>query len=105
MIPSPNSKVLEILAEHASPGSSHRVFHYLYFPDRAKSASAAKELQTLNFETEEKPAAQGTDWLVLAWQELVPTENTIEKLWSAMEEFAEGAGGAYDGYEVEIRQN
>jgi hypothetical protein len=100
-----DEEVLEVLRKHASPGAVHRVFHYLYFEDRAAAAPAVAELRKRAFDVADKRAAMGTKWLVLACHESVPSEKLIERVRGLMESVAHAAGGEYDGWEVEIREN
>ena len=100
-----DKKVLEILHKHATPGAAHRVFHYLYFDGHVAAASAVAELRSWGFEVADKPAASGENWLVLACHEIAPSESAIERTRALMEGLASAAGGKYDGWEVEIRQN
>lgn len=98
-------KILEVLRQHATPGAAHRVFHYLYFEDRAAAASVVAELRNRAFDVTDSRAALGSKWLVLAFHEIVPSENAIARTRAVMESLAGAAGGEYDGWEAEIRRN
>lgn len=95
---------LEALLSVSSAGALHVVLHYLYFPEEDAAAAAAAELRSLRFETEERLGAYGTDWLVLARHEIVPSEETIAAARRTMEGVARRHRGEYDGWEAEVQR-
>jgi hypothetical protein len=98
-------KVLDIVSKHAAPGSVHRVFHYLYFEDADAAAPVVAALRAEGFEVIDRTAGMEPKWLVLACHEIVPSETAMAKTRALMEHHAAGAGGEYDGWEVEILAN
>jgi hypothetical protein len=94
---------LEELSRVSKAGARQTILHYLYLPSKVGAAEVAARLRSHGFSTEERPGADGINWLVLAIQEVVPSESTIAAARTLMEEVAGGAGGEYDGWEAEVR--
>jgi len=95
---------LGALLSVTSAGALHVVLHYLYFPEEDAAAAAAAELRSFRFETEERLGADGTNWLVLARHEVVPSEETIAAARRTMEGVARRHRGEYDGWEAEVQR-
>jgi hypothetical protein len=95
---------LEQLLHASKSGVPHVVLHYLYFPGESAAAEAAARLRSLGFKTEERLGADGTNWLVLARHEIVPTDETIAAAREVMEDLTRVRDGEYDGWEAEVRQ-
>lgn len=94
---------LEQLLQASKPGALHVVLHYLYFPAKNAAAGAAVKLRSLGFKTEERVGADGTNWLVLARHEIVPSDETIAAAREVMEQLTRVPGSEYDGWEAEVR--
>jgi len=94
---------IEQLLEVSKPGTLHVVLHYLYFPEKRAAEEAAVELRSLGFSAEDRLGADGVNWLVLARQELVPSEEAIATARQQMEEIARRGDGEYDGWEAEVQ--
>lgn len=92
---------LEALRRSSKPDEPHVVLHYLYFPKREAAAATAADLRRRGFATEERLGADGMNWLVLARQEIVPSEETLAAVRQVMENLAQDHGGEYDGWEAE----
>ncbi len=78
------------------------VTHFIYVPDKAVAVALIRELKRKGFRTEERESEDGTDWLVLASHDLVPSEERMASAESMLETLAAGAGGRYDGRETAI---
>jgi len=74
---SDDRSALEHLFQTSTPGATHVLLHYLYFPTRHGASDTAKELRARGFETEERLGADGVNWLVLAKHEVIPSEETM----------------------------
>jgi len=94
---------LEELRRVSKAGTRHTILHYLYLPSKVGAVEVAARLRSQGFSTEERRGADGINWLVLAKQEVVPSEAAIAAARTLMEEVAGGAGGEYDGWEAEVR--
>ena len=93
---------IDQLLQASKPGAIHVVLHYLYFPEKTAAAEAARELRRLSFGTEERLGADGTNWLVLARHEIVPSEEVLATTRAIMQALVEHRGGEYDGWEAEV---
>jgi len=100
---SDDRSALEHLFQTSTPGATHVLLHYLYFPTRHGASDTAKELRARGFETEERLGADGVNWLVLAKHEVIPSEETMAANRELMEELARAKAGEYDGWEAEVR--
>jgi hypothetical protein len=94
---------IEQLLRASKPGARHVVLHYLYFPAKTAALEVAGELRALGFKTEERLGADGTNWLVLARHEVVPSVEAITSTRRAMEDLTGSRGGEYDGWEAEVQ--
>ena len=81
----------------------HVVQHYLYFPLEQAAQTVANLLRQRGFAVEERLGADGINWLVLARNQMVPTEAEIGQKRQLLEEIAEENGGEYDGWEAEVQ--
>lgn len=93
----------EQLLQASKAGAAHIVLHYLYFPDKKGATEAAGKLRLQGFMTEERLGADGTNWLVLARHEVVPSEATIAAARQVMEALTRVGAGEYDGWEAEVQ--
>ena len=82
-------------AEQPSP-----VWHYIYFPTEEAGKAVAQSLTAKGFAVEDRLAADEVNWLVLAKHRIVPTDEALHQLRSALEALAAKYGGEYDGWEV-----
>ncbi len=73
--------------------------HYLYFERRQQAAEA---LQSAGYQVVVRRSAGGSEWLVLASQPLLPTEEDLDPVIEFMEEVAARYGGEYDGWGVAV---
>ncbi len=89
------------LMRASKAGSSHDFLHYLYFPTHGAACAAASELRQGGIRTQERLGADGVNWLVLARQDVVPTEHSIAATRQLMESLVRRHGGEYDGWEAE----
>src|SRR5579863_8363562 len=87
----------------SKPGSPCVLAHYLYVPTKQLADQASTDLAQQGFQTEVRPAAVGTDWLVLARHEVVPSVEMLAGARRTMEKLATKLEGEYDGWEAEIR--
>jgi hypothetical protein len=98
----------QAIAEFAEAGADmdapHAIDHYLYVPDRGLAAKVAEELKRYGFSVEQRPAALGTNWLVLASHKQLLTQPYLTLTRRFMEALiAEFGSGEYDGWEAEVR--
>ena len=93
---------LEALLRASTPGTPHRLQHYLYFPSERRARKAATSLRKQGFSTEQRLGADGVSWLVLATHRLVPSEALVETVRSTMERIAASLSGEYDGWEAQV---
>jgi hypothetical protein len=94
---------LQELLRASKPGSPCILTHYLYLPTKRLANQVSTELKRHGFETEARPGAEGTDWLVLARHEVIPSEKLLASTRRRMEKLATKLEGEYDGWEAEIR--
>ena len=94
---------IDQLLQASKPGAAHIVLHYLYFPDKNGATEAATKLRLHGFVTEERLGADGTNWLVLARHQVVPSEATIGAARRVMEDLTRVGAGEYDGWEAEVQ--
>ena len=99
---SSDEAALKHLSSASKPGVTHTILHYIYFPMKGAAVSAAAELRSLGFSTEERLGADGSNWLVLARHEVVPSEHAMAATRRMMENLG-GGRGEYDGWEAEVR--
>ncbi|MFC1597736.1 ribonuclease E inhibitor RraB [Planctomycetota bacterium] len=86
-------------------GARHLVRHYLYFPSERTAKSVANQLRDKGLEVEGRLGADGTNWLVLAKVEMVPTQEAILNMRASLEAIAGENAGEYDGWEAEVQPN
>jgi hypothetical protein len=100
---SPDGAALEQLRLAGSDmDNPHRFVHYLYFPRKQNAVRAGQALEAEHFVVEVAPAAEGTNWLVLATHSVEPVVETIEPVRLRLEKLAASFGGEYDGWEAEV---
>ncbi|MDO8840436.1 MAG: ribonuclease E inhibitor RraB [Parvibaculum sp.] len=97
-----DAKAVRVLAALSDGDAPHPIRHYLYVPTGEAAVDVAKELQARGFNTEERPGADGVNWLVLVHHEAVPTERLMLSMRRSMEALVARVGGQYDGWEAEV---
>lgn len=75
--------------------------HYLYFQSQDAARGAAAALREVASHVDVRPAALGSDWLVLAVSEASDGE-AFELVRARIASIAEGHGGVYDGWETAV---
>lgn len=93
---------LEELFRASRAGALHTISHYLYLPSRGSAAEVASRLRSQGFTTQERPGADGINWLVLAKHNIVPSEPKIVAARELMEGLTAPLGGEYDGWEADV---
>jgi Regulator of ribonuclease activity B len=84
----------------ATGGTRPRTFaHYLYVGSEKVAKQMTAEVAALGFEASRRRGAEG-DWLVLARQSVVPSEEVIGAARRSLEALAERLGGEYDGWQA-----
>lgn len=94
---------LEELRSVSNMDAIHVVQHYLYFPLEEAAKNVAEMLRQRGFVVEERLGADGINRLVLAKNQMVPTEAEIGNMRALLEQIAAEKGGEYDGWDVEVR--
>lgn len=82
--------------------SLHTLAHYLYVPKRGAASALAAELEHSGFSVEVRLGADGVNWLVLALQEALASEEAVASTRSRMELLVARYGGEYDGWEATV---
>ena len=101
---SDDSRAIAELAAVSDEDAAHTILHYIYVPNSEDAASIVGELRHRGFQTEERLGADGSNWLVLARQEAVPSESLMASTRRFMETLVASVGGEYDGWEAEVRR-
>jgi hypothetical protein len=70
---------------------------FLYFPSEQSARSAASQMEA-DFVVEVSPPAEGSIWLVLAKNTLVPKREVIAEIGNRFSALASRYGGKYDGW-------
>jgi hypothetical protein len=82
------------------PARTRATSHFLYVPDREAAERAGKALARAGFHSEAGPAADGSDWLVVATHDELAERDREVATQEAMREIAIAVGGQYNGYAV-----
>lgn len=102
----PGSSDAAVIAQLRTAGSDlsrpHPIDFYLYFPNREAAGRISRTLSSKGFEASIEPSARGTDWLVLAKKQVVPTQTAMERLSAELEVIAASEKGEYDGWETMV---
>lgn len=92
----------QVIARLQAAGSDvsrpHSVDFFLYFPNEAAAGRISHELAGQNYNTSVEANDEGTQWLILARKELVPTEAALAKIRNELTVLASTEGGEYDGW-------
>jgi len=79
------------------------VTHYVYAPTGEAAEALTSELRCRGFRVETRMSGDGVNWLISASHEVVPTQELMGFIRSAMNELVAGYGGEYDGWEADVR--
>lgn len=93
---------IEELRTISNVDAYHVVQHYLYFSREHDSKSIALILGKFGFEVQNRLGADGVHWLVLAKHQIIPSEETVERLRALFEAVAAEYEGEYDGWEAVV---
>ena len=88
------------LSQPQSVGVQH-VRHFLYFHTEANARQIRQKLSARGFGIEVRPAAQGTEWLVLL-SDRCTTAESLTQTHTELENLAAEFNGQYDGWELEV---
>ncbi len=95
--------VIAALSHVGADTAARRPFDfYLYFPTLDAAAAAGRELAESGFRCRVSPSTRG-DWLCLAGASLISEDSVLETVFHLMETMAEDFGGAFDGWETQVR--
>jgi Regulator of ribonuclease activity B len=97
-----DSDALGELGDASDVDAVHLVQHYIYFPSESDGKAVAQQLRRAGFDVVDRLGADGANWLVLAKQPMIPTEEAIGELRTFLEAVAAEHGGEYDGWEAEV---
>jgi hypothetical protein len=100
---STDKDALEELRSVSKMDEAHMFQHYLYFPVERTSREVAAILNKRGFIVEVRLGADGTNWLVLAKNEMLPTDVKVAEARAILEQIATEKDGEYDGWEAEVR--
>jgi hypothetical protein len=76
--------------------------HFIYVPGRTTAEALAARLRRDGFEVESRLGADDLNWLILAIHMLNPEEEALERARQRLVALAEGVGGEYDGWEMDV---
>jgi hypothetical protein len=74
--------------------------HYLYFPAESDATQAAQLLEGEGYAIEQRPGADGANWLMLASRTEVVDAASVAQFRSRLTDMASSLGGEYDGWEA-----
>lgn len=94
---------LEELGSVSRMDGMHLFQHYLYFPLEQTAREVANTLGKGGFVVEDRLGADGTNWLVLAKNQMMPTEVKVAEMRAFLEQIAKENGGEYDGWDAEVK--
>jgi hypothetical protein len=95
----PDAQVLAQL-RMAGPDLSkpHPIEFFLYAPTKEAAQRLESQVRALHFETKVQPAAQGSQWLVLATKSMVPKQADLVLVRQQFSALAAAEKGEYDGW-------
>ena len=105
MLPSTASDqaTLDALQEAGSDLSKVHPFDFYFYHDEQQGAQQlCAALQDLGFEVSVRTGAIEGEWLCLASQSMVPSNDRLTKLNSVFNELVDQYGGEYDGWETVV---
>jgi len=92
---------LESLREAGSDLSKPHPFDfYLYHNNKSGAQRLCGELNKMGFQVNVREGAIENEWLCLARQNFIPSENKLAELSQVFEELISTYGGEYDGWET-----
>src|SRR5690348_13786361 len=91
------------LLKVCKPKVAYLFQHYLYVASQEAAAQLGVQLRSRGFTTQERIAADGNSWLVLASHKIVPSEAAIAATRKLLEELVAPLSGEYDGWEADVR--
>ena len=77
---------------------------FLYFPTEGAASAVRRELAETGFHCQVRESARG-EWLCLATARVVPDDTALETVFHLMETMAEDFGGAFDGWETQVKMH
>ena len=95
----PDAQVLAQLRKAGSDLSkAHPIEFFLYAPNKEAAERLESQVRALHFETKVQPAAQGSQWLVLATKSMVPKQADLVLVREKLTALAAAEKGEYDGW-------
>ena len=95
----PDAQVLVQLKRAGSDLSKpHAIEFFLYAPTKEAADRLASRIKALNFEAKVEPAAQGSQWAVLATRSMVPKHADLVLIRQQFTALASAEKGEYDGW-------
>lgn len=95
----PDAQVLVQLKKAGSDLSKpHPIEFFLYAPSKEAADRLASKVRVLHFDAKVEPAAQGSQWLVLATKSMVPTQADLVSIREQFTALATAEKGEYDGW-------
>jgi len=95
----PDAQVLAQLRKAGSDLSKpHPIEFFLYAPSKEAAQRLEAQVRALHFETKVQPAAQGSEWLVLATKSMVPRQADLVSVREKFTALAAAEKGQYDGW-------
>jgi hypothetical protein len=95
----PDAQVLAQLKKAGSDLSKpHPIEFFLYVPTKEAAGRLESQVRALHFETKVQPAAQGSEWVVLATKSMVPKQADLVLVREKFTALAAAEKGEYDGW-------
>jgi hypothetical protein len=95
----PDAQVLAQLRKAGSDLSKpHPIEFFLYVPTKEAAQRLESQVRALHFESKVQPAAQGSQWLVLATKSMVPKQADLVLVRQQFTALAAAEKGEYDGW-------
>src|SRR5689334_7732191 len=95
----PDAQVLAQLRKAGSDLSKpHPIEFFLYAPSKEAAQKLELQVRALHFETKVQPAAQGSEWLVLATKSMVPKHADLVSIREKFTALTAVEKGEYDGW-------
>jgi len=95
----PDAQVLAQLREAGSDLSKpHPIEFFLYAPTKEAAERLESKVRALHFQTKVQPAAQGSEWLVLATKSMILKVADLASVREKFTALAAAEKGVYDGW-------
>lgn len=94
-----DSEALNELMKVSKRDSRHSFRHFLYFAQEVAADKAAEILRKKGFQTEKRRDTEDASWLVIACNQVLPSEKLLTGIRNCLEKLADRLGGEYDGWE------